>query len=102
MLFLMFLRPLLNGGGFYHIESATTDDWRMDLVVTYGHERFILELKTWRGTVYRDTGVDQLLRYMEKLGETKGYLLTFDFRQKNVSKAEWLEVDGKGIFEVQV
>jgi len=102
MLFLMFLKPLLNGVGFYHIESAFTDNRRMDLVITYGKERFVLELKTWKGAVYHDTGVEQLLGYMEKLGEEKGYLLTFDFRQKGANKANWINLDGKDIFEVQV
>jgi len=103
MLFLMYLNPLLNGVGLYHIESALTDDRRMDLVVTYGGEQFVLELKTWKGQLYNDRGVEQLLGYMDKLGEDKGYLLTFDFR-KSPEKFEtrWNVHDEKQIFEVRV
>ena len=103
MLFLMYLKPLLNGVGFYYIETALSDDRRMDLVITYGTERFILELKIWKGTLYNEEGAEQLKGYMDKFNEEKGYLLTFDFR-KNPEKAEpnWRAVDGKKIFEVRV
>jgi len=102
MLFLMYLKPLLNGVGFYHIESALTDDRRMDLVVIYGKERFVLELKTWKGKLYNEQGVDQLLGYLNKLDEKCGYLLTFDFRKNpEILKPRWLTHDDKQIFEVR-
>ena len=103
LIFLTYLKPLLNGVGFYQIESSLTDDRRMDLVIIYGKERFVLELKTWKGQIYREDGLDQLLGYMDKLNEGKGYLLTFDFRkQKKEQKAGWIDVEGKQIFEAQV
>ena len=41
--------------------------------------------------------------YMDKLNEDKGYLLTFDFRkQKNEKKADWIDIEGKQIFEAQI
>jgi len=103
MLFLMYLNPLLNGIGLYHLESTLPDDRRMDLVVTYGDERFVLELKTWKGKLYNEEGVEQLLGYMDKLGEEKGYLLTFDFR-KNPENFEpkWVTHGKREIFEVRV
>ena len=45
LLFLSYLKPLINGKGFYHIESQFTDLRRMDIVVDFGSEQFILELK---------------------------------------------------------
>ncbi|MDR0491895.1 MAG: AAA-like domain-containing protein, partial [Oscillospiraceae bacterium] len=45
LLFLSYLKPLVNGQGFYHIESEFTDLRRMDIVVDYGSEQFIVELK---------------------------------------------------------
>jgi len=75
----------------------------MDLIVTYGKERFVLELKTWKGKVYNEQGVNQLLGYMEKLNEEKGYLLTFDFRKKTEEfKPQWVKHDERQIFEVRV
>lgn len=103
LIFLTYLKPLLNGVGFYDIESSLTDDRRMDLVVIYGNERFVLELKTWKGRLYHEDGLDQLLGYMDKLNEDKGYILTFDFRKKKKEqKAGWTEIEGKQIFEAQV
>jgi len=48
------LKPLLNGVGFYEIESRTTDDARMDVVVIYGNEKFIIELKKWKDMLYNE------------------------------------------------
>ena len=57
LLFLSYLRPLINGQGFYHIESQFTDLRRMDIVVDFGREQFIIELKIWRGEKYGDLSV---------------------------------------------
>ena len=104
MIFLSFLKPLVNGNGFFHIESQFTDMRRMDVVVDYGREQFIIELKLWRGERAQDKVYEQLLNYMESKGLDKGYLLTFDFRgEENKSlKAEWVPVGNKQIFEVIV
>jgi len=103
MIFLTYLKPILNGSGFYFIETALTDDRRMDLVVTYGNERFILELKIWKGRLYNEEGVEQLLGYMDKFKDDKGYLLTFDFRKKpEITPPRWREEGGKKVFEVRV
>ena len=103
LIFLSYIKPLLNGVGTYHIESKTTDERRMDLVVNYGRDRFIIELKIWKGEVYNQEGVEQLLGYMDNYSEKKGYLLTFDFRKKPViQKPQWTEYGGREIFEVRV
>ena len=41
---------------------------------------------------------------MDTKNAKQGYLLTFDFRKKRKGKikAEWIEVDGKRIFDVVV
>ena len=105
LLFISYLKPLVNGYGFYHIESQFTDLRRMDVVVDYGRDQFIIELKLWRGETARERAYDQLLEYMDSKGVDKGYLLTFDFRKEanKESKADWVQVaDGKMIFEVVV
>ncbi|MCL1792620.1 MAG: AAA-like domain-containing protein [Oscillospiraceae bacterium] len=104
LVFLSYLRPLINGGGFYHIESQFTDQRRMDVVVDYGREQFIIELKLWRGERYNDEAYEQLLGYMESKKAATGYLLTFDFRKgaNKTRRAEWLDFGGKKIFDVVV
>jgi hypothetical protein len=49
MLFLSYLAPLLNGDGFYHLESQFANLRRMDIIVDYSREQFIIELKIWHG-----------------------------------------------------
>ena len=103
LLFITFLKPIINGTGFYYVEPQTRDNRRMDLVVTYGKEEFIVELKIWRGNKYEENGRDQLADYLATRGMTEGYLVTFDF-SKNPHNAEpqWIEHQGKHIFEVTI
>jgi hypothetical protein len=83
LVFLSFLTPLINGEGFYYIESETTDARRMDLVVSYGGEEFVIELKIWRGEAAHRAGYEQLANYLRSRGRKEGYLLTFDFRKES-------------------
>ena len=101
-LFLFFLQPYLNGNGFYFLQAEPSAGKRMDVVIVYGNEEFIVELKVWRGQKRHADGQKQLLGYMEKRRADKGYLLTFDFRKKREQKYEWIEIDGKSLLEVQV
>ena len=104
LLFLMYLTPLINGLGFYHIESRLTDLRRMDLVVDFGRNQFIVELKLWNGDSKHSEAYEQLLGYMRSRGASEGYLLTFDFR-KNANKqqrAEWMVFGDKRIFDVVI
>ena len=103
LLFLTFLKPIINGVGFYYVEPQTRDNRRMDLVVTYGREEFIVELKIWHGDKYEEKGRDQLSRYLATRGLNEGYLVTFDFsKNKKDSNPQWIEYNGKRIFEVTV
>jgi hypothetical protein len=92
LVFLSFLTPLINGEGYYYIESETSDALRMDLVVSYNREEFILELKLWRGEKAHKTGCEQLANYLRCRGARQGYLLSFDFRgeSRRKPKEEWL------------
>jgi hypothetical protein len=103
LLFLTFLKPIINGTGFYYVEPQTRDNRRMDLVVTYGSEEFIIELKIWRGEKYEEQGRDQLASYLMTRGASEGYLVTFDFSKKReVTEPRWIENKGKRIFEVTI
>ena len=104
LLFLSYLKPLLNGQGHYHIESAFTDLRRMDVVVDFLNTQFIIELKLWKGETAKEKAYDQLLGYMESKNAKEGYLLTFDFRKQanKERKAEWVEFDGLKIYDVVV
>ncbi|MDR0948853.1 MAG: ATP-binding protein [Lachnospiraceae bacterium] len=84
LLFLTYLRPLINGEGFYHIESGFTDLRRMDLVIDYNKEQFVVELKIWDGERKHQDAYQQLAGYLEKKNQKTGYLLTFNFNQNRV------------------
>ncbi len=43
--FLLYLRPIINGTGNYYVEPETRNARRMDVVVDYLGEQFIIELK---------------------------------------------------------
>ena len=91
--FLFFLNSILNGRGFAHIESAFTDNQRMDVVINYLDEQYVIELKIWRGDEYDRKGYEQLLGYMDKKSLDKGYMLTFDFRVNKKPEQEWITLD---------
>ncbi|MBQ6769698.1 MAG: AAA-like domain-containing protein [Bacteroidales bacterium] len=103
LLFLTFLKPIINGTGFYYVEPQTRDNRRMDLVVTYDKQEFIVELKIWHGDKYEEHGRDQLSEYLAVRGLEEGYLVTFDFsKNKSTAEPQWIEWNGKRIFEVIV
>lgn len=47
--FLLYLKPIINGTGNYYIETQTSDAKRMDVIVDYLGEQFIVELNIWHG-----------------------------------------------------
>jgi hypothetical protein len=105
MLFLTYLAPLINGGGFCHVESETRNARRMDLIVDYGADQFIVELKLWYGEVSHEKALDLIAGYLDSKNKDTGYLLTFDFRKEENTgkpKAERVEYKGKKIFDMMV
>ena len=103
LLFLTFLKPIINGIGFYYVEPQTRDNRRMDLVVTYDRQEFVIELKIWRGDKYEEHGRNQLSDYLAIRGMDKGYLVTFDLsKNKQDTEPQWIEWNNKQIFEVIV
>ena len=101
LLFLTFFKPIINGIGFYYVEPETRDNRRMDLVVTYDRQEFIVELKIWHGDKYEEKGCDQLSGYLATRGMDEGYLVTFDFsKNKQEAEPQWIDWNGKRLFEV--
>lgn len=75
LLFLCFLKSIINGTGHYVVEPQTRSNTRMDIVVFYGRREYIVELKLWPGPKKHEEGLRQLLNYMESRGQKKGWLL---------------------------
>ena len=104
LLFLCFLKPIINGTGFYYVEPETRNSERMDVVVTYGDEEHIVELKLWHGEEYRKKGIAQLENYMESRSAKNGYLLSFSFLKEKEYVSRMIDINdaNKSIFEVVV
>jgi hypothetical protein len=102
LIFLAFLRPILNGKGYDFKEVETSEEKRLDIVVTYMQEKHIIELKIWRGEESHQRGLRQLNNYLDIHGVSKGWLLIFDDRKKPTWREETIEENGKEIFAVWV
>ena len=101
-IFLMFLRPIINGTGNYYIEAQTRDKTRTDIIIDYRGQQFIIELKIWKGAQYHHDGRIQLAEYLEHFNQKKGYLLTFNFNKHKKTGITESICNGKHILEVTV
>ncbi len=101
-LFLLYLRPIINGGGNYYVEARTRDLRRTDVIVDYHGEQFIIEMKIWHGEEYNRRGEAQLVDYLDAYHLTKGYLLIFNFNKKKTTGLRTILLDGKTLVEAVV
>lgn len=101
-IFLMYLRPIINGSGNYYIEAQTRDRMRTDVIVDYKGQRFVIEMKLWRGNAYNERGEKQLFEYLDFYKKDTGYLLSFNFNKKKKTGIKDMFLNGKKIVEVVV
>lgn len=101
-IFLMYLRPIINGAGNYYIEAQTRDRTRTDVIVDYKGQRFIIEMKLWRGDAYNKRGEKQLFSYLDYYKQDTGYLLSFNFNKNKQNGVHEILLKGKKILEVVV
>lgn len=101
-LFLLYLKPIINGTGNYYLEAQTRDARRTDVIVDYLGEQFIVELKIWHGNEYNERGEEQLLDYLEYYHKDKGYLLSFNFNKKKETGVKEIRIGDKTIIEAVV
>lgn len=104
LLFLTFIKPIINGRGFDFKEVQVSEEKRLDIVITFLERRYIIELKIWRGEAYHQKGLNQLAQYLENQNEPRGYLLIFDLRKKSgqTGQSRTIEHAGKEIFTAWV
>jgi hypothetical protein len=103
LVFMSFLKPLINGKGFMWKEPVTGEERRMDIVVTYGtKQKEVIELKIWRGPEYHQEGLCQLSEYLDFQNLKHGFLLIFDFNKNKQYKTESIKLKDKEIFAVWI
>ena len=102
IIFLAFLKPILNGSGYEFKEPQISDEKRLDIVITYNQFKYVVELKLWYGAVAHEKGLQQLTDYLDRQNLQTGYLLIFDHSKKKFWKKDWVEVNGKRVLWLRV
>ena len=102
LLFLAFIKPIINGVGFDFKEVQISEEKRLDIVITYNQFRYIIELKIWNGQKYHEKGIMQLCNYLNTYSLNEGYLVIFSFNKNKEFKQEKNIVNGNHIFAVYV
>ncbi|SFD42858.1 AAA family ATPase [Clostridium uliginosum] len=102
LLFLAFIKPIINGTGFDFKEVQISEEKRLDVVIIYNNFKYIIEMKIWRGPKYHEEGINQLCDYLDIHELDNGYLLVFNFNKNKEYKEEKLKVNNKNIIAVYV
>ena len=104
LLFLAFLKPIINGSGFDFKEVQISEEKRLDIVITVGTNKYIIELKLWRGEKYHQKGLRQLCDYLDRQNANRGYLIIYDLRKESgqIGKCSRIQASGKDIFAAWV
>lgn len=97
--FLLYLKPIINGTGNYYIEAQTRDQTRTDVIVDYLGQRYIVELKIWRGARYNAEGERQIGEYLDYFGLTTGYMLSFNFNRDKETGVKPVHVGERLVYE---
>ena len=101
-LFLLYLKPTINGTGNYYIESRTRNMERTDVIVDYRGEQMVIELKIWRGNAYNERGEKQLMDYLEHYHLKKGYMLSYNFNKNKKPGLQRIVLGDKVLVEAVV
>lgn len=101
-LFLLYLKPIINGVGNYYIEARTRDLRRTDVIVDYRGKQYVIEMKIWHGSEYNRRGEEQLAGYLDDYHLKRGYLLSFNFNKNKEIGVKEIYCKGKIIVEATV
>jgi hypothetical protein len=102
LLLMAFLQRIINGGGRIEREMATGNG-RTDLVIFWKSQVITIEIKMNHDTRSEPQGIQQLARYLDRLGQKTGYMVLFE--KKRSLELSWEDrirreihtVDGKEI-----
>jgi PD-(D/E)XK nuclease superfamily len=102
LVFLAFLKPIINGAGYDFKEVQVSEEKRLDVVITYYACKYVVELKRWYGPKLHEEGLQQLADYLEIQNLTEGYLVIFDHKEIKKWHHETTHFNGKRIFMIWV
>ncbi len=86
LLLMAFLQRVINGGGRIEREMAVGNG-RTDLAVFWKGQVIPIEIKMHHDARSQPQGLQQLARYMDKLGQKRGYLVLFE--KKSAGELPW-------------
>ncbi len=86
LMLMAFLQRVVNGGGRIEREYALGKG-ALDLLIAWKTQRVVVETKLRRDTETEDEAHEQIVRYLDSLGQSEGWLVLFDLR----STAPWSE-----------
>ncbi len=103
LILMAFLQRVINGGAHITREYAAATG-RIDLLLEHNARKYPMELKLWESPRALKEGLEQMIRYLDKLGETEGWLVLFDRRPNKTweEKISWKteSLNGKTIHVV--
>lgn len=102
LIFLAFLKPIINGKGYAFKEPEISEERRMDIAVSFFQHKYIIELKMWRGNVAHKKGLTQLGDYLDRQHQDQGFLVIFEQNVEKTWKKGWIRANGKKVFAVWV
>jgi hypothetical protein len=102
LVYLAFMKPILNGHGYDFKEVQVSEERRLDVTITFYQHKYVAELKIWRGEIAHEKGLNQLADYLDRLHLTEGYLIIFDHKEIKTWDSGWINHNGKRIFIVWV
>jgi AAA domain len=88
LLLMAFLQRIINGGGRIEREMAVGRG-RTDLEIHWNDHVYVIEMKLKHDKYTREDGLEQIVRYLDKVGEPQGYLMLFEL--KNSEEISWEE-----------
>ena len=101
-LFLLYIRPLINGIGNYYIEARTRSMGRTDLIIDYMGKQYVIEMKIWHGNEYNTRGEEQLLGYLNDYQLERGYMLSFNFNKNKTPGVKEIHFKNHTLIEAVV
>ncbi|MEM9461304.1 MAG: AAA family ATPase [Myxococcota bacterium] len=80
LMLMAFLQRIINGGGTI-VREYGLGRGALDLMVEWNGQRHAIEVKLRRDTTTESRALDQVTRYLDRLGLDEGWLVMFDLRQ---------------------
>ena len=74
--------------------EVQTGRGRIDLLIVYNQQKYIVETKIWEGDRYYQAGKKQLAAYLKLESLQEGYYVVFDHRNNPTPRVETETIDG--------